>query len=146
MYFLQQLRKHGLPQELLIQFYTALIEFTLHASITVWFQAATKQDKNRLQWTVRTAEEISEASLSSLHNWFTFRHWRVPLLSGRNRIVRHRSHFNLVAFLTISITIYLAWQVQTVPNLEMLSLYPTIFANWCCTALSFYCIFLFRNF
>lgn len=76
MYFLQQLRKHGLPQELLIWFYTAVIEFTLHASITVWFQAATKQDKNRLQWTVRTAEEITESSLPFLHNWLTVRHCR----------------------------------------------------------------------
>ena len=48
MYFLRQLRKHNLPQELLIQFYTAVIESVLCTSITVWFGSATKLDRNRL--------------------------------------------------------------------------------------------------
>ncbi|PJC91252.1 hypothetical protein CUC44_20930, partial [Aeromonas lusitana] len=56
MYFLRLLRKHGLPQELLLQFYSAVIESVLCTSITVWFGAATKQDRTRLQRTVRTAE------------------------------------------------------------------------------------------
>ena len=38
MYFLRQLRKYNLPQELLIQFYTAVIESVLCTSITVWFR------------------------------------------------------------------------------------------------------------
>ncbi|KAI3353757.1 hypothetical protein L3Q82_004989 [Scortum barcoo] len=57
MYFLHQLRKFNLPQELLIQFYTAIIQSVLCTSITVWFGSATKQDRNRLQRTVRTAEK-----------------------------------------------------------------------------------------
>ncbi|KAF7710218.1 hypothetical protein HF521_009090 [Silurus meridionalis] len=57
MYFLRQLRKYSLPQELLIQFYTAVIESVLCSSITIWFGAATKQDRNRLQKTVKTAEK-----------------------------------------------------------------------------------------
>ncbi|XP_061619318.1 protein-lysine methyltransferase METTL21E-like isoform X2 [Phyllopteryx taeniolatus] len=55
MYFLRLLRKHGLPQELLRQFCTAVTESVLCSSITVWFGATTMQ----LQRTVRTAEKKS---------------------------------------------------------------------------------------
>ncbi len=41
LYFLRQLRKCNLPQELLIQFYSAVIESVLCTSITVWFSTAT---------------------------------------------------------------------------------------------------------
>ncbi len=37
LYFLRQLRKFNLPQELLKQFYSAIIELVLCTSITVWF-------------------------------------------------------------------------------------------------------------
>ncbi len=43
LYFLRQLRMFNLPQELLIQFYSAIIESVLCSSITVWFGSATKQ-------------------------------------------------------------------------------------------------------
>ncbi len=66
LYFLRQLRKFNLPQELLIQFYSAIIESVLCSSITVWFGSATKTDIRRLQRTVRTAERIIGASLPSL--------------------------------------------------------------------------------
>ena len=66
MYFLRQLRKFNLPQELLIQFYTATIQSVLCTSITVWFGSATSQDRNRLQRTVRTAEKIIGANLPSI--------------------------------------------------------------------------------
>ncbi len=56
LYFLRQLRKFNLPQELLIQFYSAIIESILCTSITVWFSSATKSDLRRLQRVVRTAE------------------------------------------------------------------------------------------
>ncbi|KAK3506128.1 hypothetical protein QTP70_005363, partial [Hemibagrus guttatus] len=54
LYFLRQLRKFNLPQELLIHFYSAVIESVLCTSITVWFGSATKSDMRRLQ---RTIEE-----------------------------------------------------------------------------------------
>ncbi|KAI3355899.1 hypothetical protein L3Q82_004448 [Scortum barcoo] len=63
MYFLHQLRKFNLPQELLMKFYTTIIQSVLCTSITMWFGSATKQDRNRLQRTVRTAEKIICASL-----------------------------------------------------------------------------------
>ncbi len=49
LYFLRQLRKFNLPQELLIQFYSAIIESVLCMSITVWFSSATKSDLRRLR-------------------------------------------------------------------------------------------------
>ncbi|KAK3550022.1 hypothetical protein QTP86_018641 [Hemibagrus guttatus] len=58
LYFLRQLRKFNLPQDLLTHFYSAVIESVLCTSITVWFGSATKSDMRRLQRTVRTAERI----------------------------------------------------------------------------------------
>ena len=65
MYFLRQLRKDVLPQELLIQFYSAIIQSVLCLSITVWLGSDTKRDRNRLQQTIRTAERITGANLPS---------------------------------------------------------------------------------
>ncbi|KAK3558997.1 hypothetical protein QTP86_000112 [Hemibagrus guttatus] len=53
LYFLRQLRRFNLPQELLIHFYSAVIESVLCTSITVWFGSATKSDMRRLQRTKR---------------------------------------------------------------------------------------------
>ncbi len=58
LYFLHQLRKFNLPQELLKQFCSAIIESILCISITVWFSSATKSDLRRLCSVVRTAERI----------------------------------------------------------------------------------------
>ncbi len=44
LYFLRQLRKFHLPQELLKQFFSANIESVLCTSLTVWFSSATKSD------------------------------------------------------------------------------------------------------
>ncbi|KAK3522849.1 hypothetical protein QTP86_005653 [Hemibagrus guttatus] len=73
LYFLQQLRKFNLPQELRIQFYSAVIESVLCTSITVWFGSATKSDIRRLQRTVRTAERIIGAPLRTLQELYTSR-------------------------------------------------------------------------
>ncbi|KAK3564663.1 hypothetical protein QTP86_024528, partial [Hemibagrus guttatus] len=73
LYFLRQLRKFNLPQELLIQFYSAVIESVLCTSITVWFGSATKSDIRRLQTTVRTAERIIGAPLPTLQELYTSR-------------------------------------------------------------------------
>ncbi len=73
LYFLHQLRKFNLPQELLKLFYSAIIESDLCYSITVCFGSATKTDIRRLQRTVRTAERIIGAPLSSLQELYTSR-------------------------------------------------------------------------
>ena len=73
LYFLHQLRKFNLPQELLKQFYSAVIESVLSTSITVWFGSATKSDIRRLQRTVRTAERIIGAPLPTLQDLYSSR-------------------------------------------------------------------------
>ncbi|KAI2643773.1 putative RNA-directed DNA polymerase from transposon BS [Labeo rohita] len=73
LYFLRQLRKFNLPQELLKQFYSAIIESVLCSSISVWFGSATKTDIRRLQRTVRAAERIIGIPLPNLHDLYTSR-------------------------------------------------------------------------
>ncbi|XP_037391895.1 H-2 class II histocompatibility antigen, A-Q alpha chain-like [Pygocentrus nattereri] len=67
MYFLQQMKKLGLPKTLLIQVYTAVIDSVLCTSITIRSRA-TEQKRNRLQRTVKTTEEIIHASLPTFQD------------------------------------------------------------------------------
>ncbi len=73
LYFLRQLRKFNLPQELLKQLYSAIIESVLCTSITVWFSSATKSDLRRLQRVVRTAERIIGTTLPTLQELYLSR-------------------------------------------------------------------------
>ncbi|KAK3551560.1 hypothetical protein QTP70_019800 [Hemibagrus guttatus] len=73
LYFLRQLRKFNLPQELLTHFYSVVIESVLCTSITVWFGSATKSDIRRLQRTVQTAERIIGAPLPTFQELYTSR-------------------------------------------------------------------------
>ncbi len=73
LYFLRQLRKFNLPQELLKQFYSAITESVLCTSITVWFSSATKSDLRRLRRVVRTAERIIGTTLPSLQGLYSSR-------------------------------------------------------------------------
>ncbi len=73
LYFLHLLRKFNLPQELLKQFYSAIIESFLCSSITVWFGSATKADIRRLQRTVWTAERMIGAPVPSLQDLYISR-------------------------------------------------------------------------
>ncbi len=68
-----QLRKFNLPQELLKQFYSAIIESVLCTSITVWFSSATKSDLRRLRRVVRSAERIIGTTLPSLQELYLSR-------------------------------------------------------------------------
>ncbi len=110
LYFLRQLRKFNLPQELLKQFYSAIIESVLCTSITVWFSSATKSDLRRLRRVVRTAERIIGTTLPTLQELYLSRvskragkitldpahpaHSLFELLpSGRRYRARHRNSF-----------------------------------------------------
>ncbi len=73
LYFLRQLRKLNLPQELLIQFYYAIIESVPCISVTVWFSSATKSDLRRLRRVVRTAKRIIGTTLPSLQELYLSR-------------------------------------------------------------------------
>ncbi len=67
---LHQLRKFNLAQELLKQFYSAIIESVLCTPITVWFSSATKSDLRRLRGVVRTADRIIGTTLPNLQGLF----------------------------------------------------------------------------
>ncbi len=73
LYFLRQLMKFNLPQELLKQFYSTIIESVLCTSITVWFSSATKSDLRRLRRVVWTAERIIGTTLPSLQELYSSR-------------------------------------------------------------------------
>ncbi len=73
LYFLRQLRKFNLPQELLKQFYSSIIESVLCTTITVWFSSATKSDLRRLRRIVRTAERIIGTTLPTLQELYSSR-------------------------------------------------------------------------
>ncbi len=73
LYFLRQLMKFNLPQELLIQFYSSIIESVLCTSITDWFSSATKSDLRRLWRVVRTAERIIATTLPTLQELYLSR-------------------------------------------------------------------------
>ncbi|KAI4894290.1 hypothetical protein NFI96_004725 [Prochilodus magdalenae] len=73
MFFLRQLKKFNLPQTLMIQFYTAIIESILTASITIWFGSSTSQERTKLQRIIRTAERIIGCNLPSLQQIYTSR-------------------------------------------------------------------------
>ncbi len=72
-YFFLQLRKFNLPQELLKQFYSTIIETVLYMSITVWLSSATKSDLRRLRRVVRTAERIISTTLPTLQELYSSR-------------------------------------------------------------------------
>ncbi len=86
--FLRQLRKFNLPQELLEQFYSSIIESILCTSIPVWFSSATKSDHRRLWRVVRTAERIIGTTLPTLQELYLS---RVSKRAGKN--TGHRNSF-----------------------------------------------------
>ncbi len=73
LFLLRQLRKFNLPQELLIQFYSAIIESVLCMSITVWFSSATKSDLRRIRRVVQTTERFIGTSLPTLQELYLSR-------------------------------------------------------------------------
>ncbi len=89
LYFLHQLMKFNLPQELLIQLYSAIIESVLCTSITVWFSSATKSDLRRLWRVVRTAERIIGTTLPTLQELYSS---RVSKRAGKITLDPHIQH------------------------------------------------------
>ena len=87
MFFLRKLRKFRLKQDILVQFYRAVIESVLTFSIVVWFGNASKGDKEKLQKVVSTAEKIIGCSLPSLEEIYIQRVKNKAL-----KIVKDHSH------------------------------------------------------
>ncbi len=86
-YFFRQLRNFNLLQEMVKQFYFAIIESVLCTSITVWFSLATKFDLRRLQRVVWTTERIIGTALPTLQELYLS---RVSKRSGK--IILDPSH------------------------------------------------------
>lgn len=93
---LQQFRKFHLPQELMVIFYTAVIQSVLCTSIIVWFGLATKQDRARLQRTIREDPQAENISADPGHKLFYFYKNQPPLShdSGHMHIVLHNLHYS----------------------------------------------------
>ncbi len=90
LYFLHQLMKFNLPQELLIQLYSAIIESVHCTSIIVWFSSATKSDLRRLWRVVQTAERIIGTTLPILQELYSS---RVSKRAGKITLVpSHPAH------------------------------------------------------
>ncbi|KAI4904574.1 hypothetical protein NFI96_019001, partial [Prochilodus magdalenae] len=67
MFFRRQL-KFNLPQTLMIQFHTAIIECIPTSSITIWFGFSTSQERAKLQRIISTAKRIIGYSLPTLQD------------------------------------------------------------------------------
>ena len=65
MFLLQQLKKFNQPKTMMVHFYAAIMESILTSSITVWYAAATAEDKSRLQRIRRCAEKLIGCNLPS---------------------------------------------------------------------------------
>ncbi len=147
LYFLRQLRKFNLPQELLKQFYSANIESVLCTSITVWFSSATKSDLRRLQRVVRTAERIIGTTLPTLQELYLSRvskragkitldpshtaHSLFELLpSGRNLHIRP-VHTWLCVLHSVFAILFIAYLYICI--LFFCCLCPVLLLSFCCT-------------
>ncbi len=96
LYFLRQLRKFNLPQELLIQFYSAITKSVLCTSIPVWFSSATKSDLRRLRRVVRTADRIIGTTLPSLQELYFSKMWAKWLAKSLGPLTSAHSLFELL--------------------------------------------------
>ncbi len=165
LYFLRQLRKFNLPQELLKQFYSVIIESVLCTSITVWFSSATKSDLRRLRRVVRTAERIIGTTLPTLQELYSSRvskragkitldpshpaHSLFELLpsGGRyralsTRMTRHRNHFFPQAIHLMN-TSYETWNTQHYYTIIYSPHILIFFFQVCTSDLTHNCLFIY---
>lgn len=87
LYFLRQLRKFGVREVILIQFYRSIIESVLSFSITAWYGSTTVQEQQDLHRVVRTASKIIGCELPSLDTIFEKR-----LIRKARNIVKDDTH------------------------------------------------------
>src|SRR4029434_3336135 len=87
MYFLRQLKKFNLPKTMMVHLYTCFIKSILPSASTVWYAAATANDKGRLQRIIRSAEKVIGCNLPSLQDLFASR-----TLRRAGKIVADPSH------------------------------------------------------
>ena len=68
LYFLRQLKKYNMKQDILVNFYRSVIESILTFSIIVWFEGITLKQKLQLNRIVNTASKIIGCSLPTLED------------------------------------------------------------------------------
>lgn len=73
LYFLRQLKKYRIRHQLLVLFYSAIIESIITSSITVWYGSTDSQTKKKLQQIVNKASKIIGKSLPSVDSLYTYR-------------------------------------------------------------------------
>ena len=100
LYFLRQLKKFGVDQKILVQFYRSIIESVLTFSLTTWFPSTSVQNQQDLYRAVKAATKIIGCDLPTLDSIFEQRlirkaksiladdshpgfHYFEPLPSGR---------------------------------------------------------------
>eukprot|EP00745_Piridium_sociabile_P021190 TRINITY_DN32588_c0_g1_i7.p1 TRINITY_DN32588_c0_g1~~TRINITY_DN32588_c0_g1_i7.p1 ORF type:complete len:124 (-),score=15.51 TRINITY_DN32588_c0_g1_i7:72-443(-) len=87
LYVLRRLKKFGVSQKIMIQFYRSIIESVLTFSISTWYGGTSQQEKNDLQRTVTTASKIIGCELPSLDTVYEQR-----VLHRARSIVKDESH------------------------------------------------------
>ena len=73
MYFLRKLKYFGVKQEILIIFYSAIVEQIIAQSITVWFSRSSKQDLAKFTTVIKAAEKLIGVKLPTLSSIFETR-------------------------------------------------------------------------
>ena len=68
LYFLRQLKKFGVNQKILTQFYRSIIESILSFSLTTWFGSTTAQNRSDLQHVIKTATKIIGCDLPTVES------------------------------------------------------------------------------
>ena len=70
LYFLRKLKSYGGDKNILLLFYSAIIEKTVSQAIKVWYTRATKHDITKLTSVINTSERLLGLSLPSLSTIF----------------------------------------------------------------------------
>jgi hypothetical protein len=73
LHFLRQLKRFGVSQPILAQFYRAVVESVLTFSVTVWYGGATEHDKHLLDSVVKTASHLVGCQLPSVSSIYESR-------------------------------------------------------------------------
>lgn len=87
LFFLRQLKKFKVKQNLLLQFYTAIIESILTSSITVWYGSTDSNSRKKLQRIVKKSSKIIGTPLPSVESLYLKR-----TTKRANKIISDPSH------------------------------------------------------
>ena len=87
LYGLRRLKKFGLSQKVIRNFYRGTVESLLTSSFTSWFGSCTDKDHKALRRVVRSAERITGCRLPSLEELYTQR-----CLTKAKRIIKDPTH------------------------------------------------------